>query len=63
MIATLAEQAKAKGIPVMVVTGDRDAFQIVGDGVQVMATSRGITETKVYDREEVARPLRHRATS
>src|SRR3954447_8306682 len=53
VIATLAEQAKAKGIPVMVVTGDRDAFQIVGDGVRVMATSRGITETKVYGPEEV----------
>src|SRR3954454_14590438 len=53
VIATLAEQAKAKGIPVMVVTGDRDAFQIVGDGVQVMATSRGITETKVYGPDEV----------
>ncbi len=53
VIATLAEQAKAKGIPVMVVTGDRDLFQLIGDGVSVMATSRGITETKVYDREAV----------
>src|SRR3954453_7814456 len=53
VIATLAEQAKAKGIPVMVVTGDRDAFQIVGDGVKVMAPSRGITETKVYGPQEV----------
>src|SRR3954453_21578333 len=53
VIATLAEQAKGRGIPVMVVTGDRDAFQIVGDGVKVMATSRGITETKVYGPEEV----------
>ena len=32
MIATLAEQAKAKGIAVMVVTGDRDAYQLVDDG-------------------------------
>src|SRR4051812_22738373 len=53
VIATLAEQAKGRGIPVMVVTGDRDAFQIVGDGVRVMATSRGITETKVYGPDEV----------
>jgi DNA polymerase-1 len=54
VIASLAEQAKAKGVPVMIVTGDRDAFQLVDDGrVQVMATSRGITETKVYDREAV----------
>jgi DNA polymerase-1 len=54
VIASLAEQAKAKGVPVMIVTGDRDAFQLVDDGrVQVMATSRGITETKVYDRGAV----------
>jgi DNA polymerase I len=53
VIATLARQAREKGIDVMVVTGDRDMFQIVGDGVRVMATSRGITETKVYDRQAV----------
>src|SRR5919112_2500994 len=53
VIATLARQAREKGIEVMVVTGDRDMFQIVGDGVRVMATSRGITETKVYDRQAV----------
>ena len=37
----------------MVVTGDRDVYQLVDDGVRVMATSRGITDTKVYDREGV----------
>ncbi|MGE5282037.1 MAG: DNA polymerase I [Chloroflexota bacterium] len=49
VIASLARQAREQGIPVMVVTGDRDAYQLVGDGVRVMSTSRGITETKVYD--------------
>jgi len=53
VIATLVEQAKQREIPVTVVTGDRDAFQLVGDGVKVMATSRGITETKTYDRQDV----------
>jgi len=53
VIATLAERAKGEGIAVTIVTGDRDAFQLVGDGVKVMATSRGITETKTYDREDV----------
>src|SRR5438045_5761497 len=37
----------------MVVTGDRDMFQLIEPGVRVMATSRGITETKIYDREAV----------
>ena len=49
VIASLAKQARERGIPVMVVTGDRDAYQLVGEGVRVMSTSRGITETKVYD--------------
>src|SRR3954451_2021444 len=53
VISTLAQRAKAEGIEVMVVTGDRDMFQIVEPGIRVMATSRGITETKVYDREAV----------
>ncbi len=53
VIASLARQAREQGIAVMVVTGDRDAYQLVGDGVRVMSTSRGITETKVYDREAV----------
>jgi DNA polymerase-1 len=53
VIATLVEQAKERGIPVMVVTGDRDAYQLVGDGVRIMTTSRGITDTKVYDRDGV----------
>ena len=53
VIATLAEKAKQEGIEVTVVTGDRDAFQLVGDGVKVMATSRGITETKTYDARDV----------
>src|SRR4051812_46337768 len=53
VIAALTEQAKARGIPVMVVTGDRDAYQLVGEGVRIMSTSRGITDTKVYDRQAV----------
>jgi len=53
VIATLTERAKAAGIPVMVVTGDRDAYQLVDGGVRIMTTSRGITDTKVYDRAGV----------
>ncbi len=53
VIATLAGRAREKGIEVMVVTGDRDMFQLIEDGVKVMATSRGITETKIYDEQAV----------
>ena len=53
VIATLARQAREQEIPVMIVTGDRDAYQLVGEGVRVMSTSRGVTDTKVYDRDAV----------
>src|ERR671916_300503 len=55
VIATLAERAREQSLPVVIVTGDRDAFQLIDpDGlVQVMATSRGITDTKLYDHAAV----------
>jgi DNA polymerase-1 len=53
VIAALTDRARGEGIPVMVVTGDRDAYQLVTDGVRIMTTSRGITDTKVYDRQGV----------
>lgn len=53
VIATLAVKAKEQGIPVTILTGDRDIFQMVGDGVRVMATGRGVTDTKLYDRQDV----------
>ena len=53
VIAALTTQARGKGIPVMIVSGDRDVYQLVGEGVRVMATSRGVTETKIYDRDAV----------
>jgi DNA polymerase-1 len=53
VIASLTRQAREEGIAVMVVTGDRDAYQLVGPGVRVMSTSRGITETKIYDADAV----------
>src|SRR5579875_502993 len=56
VIASLVERARRHEPPieVMVVTGDRDAYQLVDDGrVRIMTTSRGITDTRVYDRDGV----------
>jgi DNA polymerase-1 len=55
VIATIAQRAREEGVPVMVVTGDRDAFQIIDpeSRVRVMATGRGITDTKIYDHQAV----------
>ena len=53
VIATLAGKAREHGIDVTVLTGDRDLFQLIEPGVRVMATGRGVTDTKMYDREAV----------
>jgi DNA polymerase I len=55
VIASIVERARQAepAVPVMVVTGDRDAYQLVDDGVRIMTTSRGITDTRVYDRDGV----------
>jgi DNA polymerase-1 len=56
VIASLAAKAEADGagkIPVMVVTGDRDAYQLVTDNTRIMSTSRGVTDTKIYDPQAV----------
>src|SRR5918995_1677923 len=53
VIASLTMRAREQGIDVMVVSGDRDVYQLVEDGVRVMTTSRGVTDTKIYDRDGV----------
>ncbi len=53
VIASMTREASELEIPVMVVSGDRDVYQLVSDRVRVMTTSRGVTDTKVYDRDGV----------
>ena len=53
VIGSLAARAREQAIPVMIVSGDRDVYQLVEDGVSVMTTSRGVTDTKIYNREGV----------
>jgi DNA polymerase I len=44
IIATLATQAAAEDMDVLIVTGDRDVLQLVSDKVTVLMTRRGISE-------------------
>jgi len=57
VIASLAQRAinAEPPVEVMIVTGDRDVFQLIDERglVKVMATARGITDTKIYDRQAV----------
>jgi predicted GNAT family acetyltransferase len=43
VIATLATQAAAEDMDVLIVTGDRDAFQLVSDRVTVLYNARGVS--------------------
>jgi DNA polymerase-1 len=50
ILATLATQGRDAGRSVVVVSGDRDTFQLVEDPlVKVMYTRRGLSDTVVYD--------------
>lgn len=49
VIASLAEQAVAAGWEVLVVTGDRDAFQLIDLHRKVLYTRRGISDTVMAD--------------
>jgi DNA polymerase-1 len=50
ILATLATQARDRGDDVVIVTGDRDVYQLVEDPhVKVLYVMRGVSEYKVYD--------------
>jgi DNA polymerase-1 len=55
ILATLATQARDRGDDVWIVTGDRDAYQLVEDPhIRVLYTqSRGVSEMKTYDEAAV----------
>ena len=53
VIGTLARRAEEGEEPVVILTGDRDAFQLVSPRVSVMATGRGVTDTTVYTPDAV----------
>lgn len=53
VIASLAARAAKEGHRVLVVTGDRDAMQLVDDETTVLYTLRGISETAVMTPQAV----------
>ncbi|MDP8978548.1 MAG: DNA polymerase I, partial [Actinomycetota bacterium] len=53
LIATYAGQAREAGMDVLVVTGDRDAFQLVDAHTRILYTRRGISDTVVMDADAV----------
>ncbi len=56
IIGTLACRGASEGYDVVIVTGDMDALQLIdGKTVRVMRTIKGVSETFLYDAENVER--------
>ena len=53
IIATLARRARADGMEVLVCSGDRDAFQLVGEGTTVLYPKQGVSVLSRIDTAEV----------
>ena len=53
LIGTASARCARAGVEALVVTGDRDSFQLVGPGVEVLYTKRGITDTERVTEEVI----------
>jgi DNA polymerase-1 len=53
IIGTLCRQAGEKKLETVIVTGDSDTLQLVRDGVSVIMTRKGISDTQKYDPAKV----------
>ncbi len=56
-IVSTEVRAKQPEVEVVIVTGDQDALQLVGEGVTVAAPITGYTKVKRYDRDAVKEKL------
>ena len=50
ILGTVSRIANKNGVDVLLVTGDRDALQLITDHTHVLLTKKGITETVEYDK-------------
>ena len=53
VLGTIARQAKPLGVPVHIITGDRDLLQLVDDNTRVELPARGSRPPEVFDEQGV----------
>lgn len=53
LLGTLANQAAARNIEALIVTGDRDAFQLIAPNIKVLISGRKFSDREVYDESRV----------
>ena len=51
ILGTFAKKCEQEGIYALLVTGDRDALQLIDDHTHVLMTKKGISETIEFDRD------------
>ncbi len=51
ILGTFSRKCEAEGIDALLVTGDRDALQLIGEHTHVLMTKKGISETIEFDRD------------
>jgi DNA polymerase-1 len=57
VLGTIAKKYASRDVEVMLVTGDKDAYQLVGGNVKIYANKKGISEYEVYGAKEVEEML------
>lgn len=53
IIGTISKRFESPEMQVTIYTGDRDSLQLVSDYTNVIITKKGISETELYNREEL----------
>ena len=53
IIGTVAKKAEEANINALVITGDKDALQLVSDKTEVLITKKGITDFELYDTDKI----------
>lgn len=53
IIGTVAKHCSQNGMEVDILTGDRDAYQLIDDGIQVLYTKKGISDLDVMNRDRI----------
>lgn len=55
ILGTISQKAEQQGVDTLIVTGDRDALQLISESTHVMLTKKGISDTAEYDEDALMR--------
>lgn len=53
IIGTLSKKAHLQGLKTKIITGDKDAFQLINDDVEVLLTRRGISQVDIFNQAKL----------